>query len=88
MEGMQAWSASALRAYYDDPVVELRESSHRHGGGATARGAGFYIELHCQPDCCSAVGLPSHIGPFVTTELAQKWSRKNLANVPPAVPRH
>jgi hypothetical protein len=85
---MQAWSASALRAYYADPIVGFRETAHRDGERAMVAGAGFYIELHCQPDCCSALGLPSNIGPFVTAELAQKWSRRNLRNVDTESPKH
>jgi len=85
---MQAWSASALRAYYADPVVGFRETSDRDGERAAVGEAGFYIELHCQPDCCSALGLPGHIGPFVTPALAQKWSRKNLRNLDTEAPKH
>ena len=80
IEGMQAWSASALRAYYAKPVVGFREAALGGNGSGSARAtaAGFYIESHCQPDCCSAAGLPSHIGPFVTAAGAHRWSRRNL----------
>jgi len=85
---MQAWSASALRAYYADPLVGFRESAHRDGERATVTGAGFYIDLHCQPGCCSALGLPNQIGPFTTAALARAWSRKHLRDVVDAAPKH
>ena len=75
---MKIWSVSAIYRYYRDPVVEF----HREGDGGKMRPdtVGYYIVLHCEPDCCQAFGgsHENERGPFATRVKAHNWSRMYL----------
>lgn len=75
---MKAWSASALRRYYVDPLTVFL--LHKDQGPGAASGPGYYIVPHCDPDCCQTSGEISkaYFGPFATRAGAHEWSQTNL----------
>jgi len=80
---MQAWTMSALDAYYRDPPVLFQRAGARRDRRAAITVSGFYIEPHCEPGCCGDFRPPNGLlGPFVTAALARRWSRQNLSNAP------